>query len=173
MGDGQPGDSASGVDSYDAATEYTEDTEVDGESYSSTGTDENAILVSNGATASLKNITVTRISSDSTGGDNSSFYGVGAAVLTTDGTLYAWDLNVEAEGANGSDCTFTADDQDMEGAVIWDSISQLAREERGRNEGENEGKRKKAKNLIKMGMPIEQIAQAVEEDINVVKEWIA
>ena len=30
-----------------------------------------------------------------------------------------------------------------------------AREERGRNEGENEGKRKKAKNLIKMGMPIE------------------
>ena len=28
-------------------------------------------------------------------------------------------------GANGSDCTFTADDQDMEGAVIWDSISDL------------------------------------------------
>ena len=28
-------------------------------------------------------------------------------------------------GANGSDCTFTADSQDMEGDVIWDSISQL------------------------------------------------
>ena len=28
-------------------------------------------------------------------------------------------------GANGSDCTFTADDQDMEGTVIWDSISDL------------------------------------------------
>lgn len=67
--------SASGVDSYDAVTEYAEDTEVDGESYSSTGTDENAILVSNGATATLKNITVDRTSSDSTGGDNSSFYG--------------------------------------------------------------------------------------------------
>ena len=125
MGGGQPSGSASGGDSYDAVTEYTEDTEVDGENYSSTGTDENAILVSNGATASLKNITITRTSSDSTGGDNSSFYGVGAAVLTTDGTLYAWNLNVETEGANGSDCTFTADDQDMEGAVIWDSISQL------------------------------------------------
>ena len=85
----------------------------------------NVILVSNSATASLKNITVTCTSSDSTGGDNSSFYGVGAAVLTTDGTLYAWNLNVETEGANGSDCTFTADNQDMEGAVIWDSISQL------------------------------------------------
>lgn len=116
---GQPGGSASGVDSYDAVTEYAEDTEVDGESYSSTGTDENAILVSSGATATLKNITVDRTSSDSTGGDNSSFYGVGAAVLTTDGTtyisdadittdaagggtLYAWDLNVETDGESSA-----------------------------------------------------------------------
>lgn len=116
---GQPGGTASGVDSYDAVTEYAEDTEVDGESYSSTGTDENAILVSNGATATLKNITVDCTSSDSTGGDNSSFYGVGAAVLTTDGTayvknadittnaagggtLYAWDLNVETQGESSA-----------------------------------------------------------------------
>lgn len=116
---GQPGGTASGVDSYDAVTEYAEDTEVDGESYSSTGTDENAIFVSNGATATLKNITVDRTSSDSTGGDNSSFYGVGAAVLTTDGTayvknadittnaagggtLYAWDLNVETQGESSA-----------------------------------------------------------------------
>ena len=28
-------------------------------------------------------------------------------------------------GANGADCSFTADDQDMEGDVIWDSISTL------------------------------------------------
>lgn len=116
---GQPGGTASGVDSYDAVTEYAEDTEVDRESYSSTGTDENAILVSNGATATLKNITVDCTSSDSTGGDNSSFYGVGAAVLTTDGTayvknadittnaagggtLYAWDLNVETQGESSA-----------------------------------------------------------------------
>lgn len=116
---GQPGGTASGVDSYDAVTEYAEDTEVDGESYSSTGTDENAIFVSNGATATLKNITVDRTSSDSTGGDNSSFYRVGAAVLTTDGTayvknadittnvagggtLYAWDLNVETQGESSA-----------------------------------------------------------------------
>lgn len=99
---GQPGGSASGVDSYDAVTEYAEDTEVDGESYSSTGTDENAILVSNGATATLKNITVDRTSSDSTGGDNSSFYGVGAAVLTTDGTTYLKnaDITTNAAGRN-------------------------------------------------------------------------
>ena len=99
---GQPGGSASGVDSYDAVTEYAEDTEVDGESYSSTGTDENAILVSNGATATLKNITVDRTSSDSTGGDNSSFYGVGAAVLTTDGTTYVKNADITTNAAGGA-----------------------------------------------------------------------
>lgn len=102
MGGGQPGGSASGVDSYDAVTEYTEDTEVDGENYSSTGTDDNAILVSNGATASLKNITVTRTSSDSTGGDNSSFYGVGAALLTTDGTSYIKNADITTDAAGGA-----------------------------------------------------------------------
>ena len=30
-----------------------------------------------------------------------------------------------SSGENGSDCVFTADDQDMEGDVIWDSISDL------------------------------------------------
>ena len=99
---GQPGGSSSGVDSYHAVTEYTEDTEVDGESYSSTGTDENAILVSNGATATLKNITVDRTSSDSTGGDNSSFYGVGSAVLTTDGTTYVKNAAITTNAAGGA-----------------------------------------------------------------------
>ncbi len=99
---GQPGGTASGVDSYDAVTEYAEDTEVDGESYSSTGTDENAIFVSNGATATLKNITVDRTSSDSTGGDNSSFYGVGAAVLTTDGTAYVKNADITTNAAGGA-----------------------------------------------------------------------
>ena len=131
---GQPGNDASGVDSYDAATEYTEDTTAENESYSSTGTDENAILVSNGTTVNLKNSTIDRTFSDSTGGDNSSFYGVGAAVLTTDGTTYLSNANITTDAAggagvfaygNGSDCTFTADDQDMQGGIIWDSISQL------------------------------------------------
>lgn len=99
---GQPGGTASGVDSYDAVTEYAEDTEVDGESYSSTGTDENAIFVSNGATATLKTITVDRTSSDSTGGDNSSFYGVGAAVLTTDGTAYVKNADITTNAAGGA-----------------------------------------------------------------------
>ena len=100
--DGQQGGNASGVDSYDAATEYTEDTTAENESYSSTGTDENAILVSNGATVNLKNSTIDRTSSDSTGGDNSSFYGVGAAVLTTDGTTYLSNANITTDAAGGA-----------------------------------------------------------------------
>ena len=99
---GQPGGNASGVDSYDAATEYTKDTTAENESYSSTGTDENAILVSNGATVNLKNSTIDRTSSDSTGGDNSSFYGVGAAVLTTDGTTCLSNANITTDAAGGA-----------------------------------------------------------------------
>lgn len=91
-----------GVESYQTATEYTEDTEVDGASFDSTGTDENAILVSNGATVSLRNITVNRTSSDSTGGDNSSFYGVGASILTTDGTTYLSGSTITSDAKGGA-----------------------------------------------------------------------
>ena len=97
----QEGQSA-GVDSYTAVQEYASDTTVKGESISSTGTDENAIHIS-GGTTTLNNIEVIRNSSDSTGGDNSSFYGVGAAVLTTDGISYIKNSKVttNASGAAG------------------------------------------------------------------------
>ena len=103
MGMGQPGGGASnGVDSYDAVNEYSEDTTVDGETISSTGTDENAIHVTNGANVSIKNSKITRTSSDSTGGDNSSFYGVGAAILTTDGTSYISNTTVDTDAAGAA-----------------------------------------------------------------------
>lgn len=101
-GGGMGGGQSSGVDSYTAVTEYSTDTEVDGESYSSTGTDENAIHVLEGAIVSLSNITVDRTSSDSTGGDNSSFYGVGAAILTTEGTSYISNATVTTDAAGGA-----------------------------------------------------------------------
>ncbi|MCD7826114.1 MAG: hypothetical protein LUH14_09165 [Clostridiaceae bacterium] len=55
-------------DSYDAATEYTADAEVDGETFESVGTDENAIHVYEGASLTLLNSVISRSSSDSTGG---------------------------------------------------------------------------------------------------------
>ena len=102
-GGGPGGGESAGVDSYDAVTEFSEDTEEEGKTYTSTGTDENAVHVLNGATVMLKDSTVTRTSSESKGGDNSSFYGVGAALLDTDGTLYVSnaDIDTDASGAAG------------------------------------------------------------------------
>lgn len=91
-----------GVDSYTAVNEYTEDTTVSGEILESTGTDENAALISSGASVTLDNDTITRTSDSSTGGDNSSFYGVGAAVLATDGTAYVKDGSVTTDAAGGA-----------------------------------------------------------------------
>lgn len=102
---GQPGGgsgSSQGVDSYDAVNAYTSDTEVDGETIVSTGTDENAVNVSEGASVTLKDVTITRDSSESTGGDNSSFYGVGAAVLATDGNAYVKGGTVTTDTAGGA-----------------------------------------------------------------------
>lgn len=101
---GAPGGSGGGsaVTSWDAAEEYSADTEESDGTFSSTGTDENAIHVSSGNVV-LHNPTVTRDSSESTGGDNASFYGVGAAVLTTGGTSYidGGSITTTANGAAG------------------------------------------------------------------------
>lgn len=103
-GNGGMGGQSQGVESYDAVNEYTEDTEVSGETVESTGTDENAIHAYEGAEVTLKDMTINRKSSDSTGGDNSSFYGVGAALLDTDGTTYISDstIDTDAKGAAGA-----------------------------------------------------------------------
>ena len=101
-GQGGPGSQASGVDSYDAANEYSSDETVSDTSLESTGTDENAALVSNGAEVTFNNDAISRTSSDSQGGDNSSFYGVGAAVLTTDGTAYVKDSTVTTDSKGGA-----------------------------------------------------------------------
>ena len=101
-GQGGPGGQASGVDSYDAANEYSSDETVSDTSLESTGTDENAALISNGAEVTFSNDAISRTSSDSQGGDNSSFYGVGAAVLATDGTAYVKGSIVTTDSKGGA-----------------------------------------------------------------------
>lgn len=101
-GQGGLGGQAQGVDSYTAANEYTEDTTVSNETLTSTGTDENAALISSGANVTLDDVAVARESDSSTGGDNSSFYGVGAAVLATDGTAYVKNGSVTTDAAGGA-----------------------------------------------------------------------
>lgn len=99
---GAPGGQSQGVDSYDAANTYDSDTEVSDTSLESTGTDENAALVSSGANVTFDNVDITRNYSDSTGGDNSSFYGVGAALLATDGNAYVKGGTVTTDAAGGA-----------------------------------------------------------------------
>ena len=88
--------------SYTAVTEYTTDKSTTGKSYSSTGTDENAVHVTDGASVTLKDATVSRKSEESQGGDSSSFYGIGAALLTTDGTSYISGSRISTNAKGGA-----------------------------------------------------------------------
>lgn len=101
-GMGGLGSQSQGVDSYTAVNTYSEDTSLDGDSIASSGTDENAVLVDSGANVSIKNATITRDSEESTGGDDSSFYGVGAAVLATDGTASVSDTTITTDAKGGA-----------------------------------------------------------------------
>lgn len=100
---GQPGGGqAEAPEEYEAAEEYTEDTETEGETYESDGTDENAVHVTESASVVLKDPKITRTSSDSTGGDASSFYGVGAALLADSGTAYVSGGTVDTDAAGAA-----------------------------------------------------------------------
>lgn len=86
---------------YQAVNTYNEETTLTDEAISSTGTDENAVLVE-GATLNLSDSTIDRTSADSTGGDNASFYGVGAALLATDGTANVSNSTITTDSAGGA-----------------------------------------------------------------------
>lgn len=97
-----PMNGTNGVTSYEAVKEYTEDSEVEREKIASTGADENAVHVYKGATVSMEEMVISRISGESTGGDDSSFYGVGAAVLATEGTLNVSDSEITTDANGGA-----------------------------------------------------------------------
>lgn len=100
-GMGGPGRQSGKPDSYDAVTTVSTDTEISGETIESTGKDENALLVTDGTTT-VTNSTIVRDSDESTGGDQSSFYGVGAAVLTTGGTVSISDSTMTTDAKGGA-----------------------------------------------------------------------
>ena len=53
-----------------------------------------------------------------------------------------------------------------------DDVREEGRAE-GRTEGRTEGRRAAAIRLKAMNMPVEQIAQALEENVEVVEQWLA
>ena len=88
---------------YTAANEVTSGEQVFEQDVESTGTDENAILVSGSdASAVVKNVNVSRTSEDSDSGNTSSFYGNAAALLATDGTMYVADSSIDTDSNGGA-----------------------------------------------------------------------
>lgn len=98
----QGGGQSAAPTSYTSVTEYSKDKTTTGKNYSSTGTDENAVHVTDGAKVTSKDATVSRESEESQGGDSSSFYGIGAAVLTTDGISYISGSKISTNAKGGA-----------------------------------------------------------------------
>ena len=88
---------------YSSQNEITEDTEISEGEFESTKEDETTILVNGDIDVSISNVAVNKTGSSS-GGDNTSFYGMNSAVLAKSGanlTLKNITVITSAAGANG------------------------------------------------------------------------
>ena len=86
-----------------SANTITEDTEVDGETYTSTGDDENALRV-DGATVTLKDITIEKTAGASSNTEDGDFYGQNAGLLVLNGataTITGATVNTSVTNGNG------------------------------------------------------------------------
>lgn len=84
------------------ATEITDDQTLSA-SYSSSTADENAVLVKDGASATLDGAEINKTSGDSSNTENSEFYGINSALLVTENstaTVKNSTINTAAKGAN-------------------------------------------------------------------------
>ena len=100
---GAPGGNSSSDIDYSGAVEITSSDTQSNQTYTSTTSDESALLISTSDDVTITNPTVTK-SGSSGGGDNCNFYGLNAAVLVKDGsatTITGGTITSEAEGANG------------------------------------------------------------------------
>ena len=85
-----------------SANTITEDTEVDGETYTSTGDDENALRV-DGATVTLKDITIEKTAGSSSNTEDGDFYGQNAGLLVLNGaTATITGATVDTSVTNGN-----------------------------------------------------------------------
>ena len=87
----------------EAATNLTTDATVTGETYESTGDDENALRVT-GATVTLDGVTVNKTAGATSNTENGDFYGMNAGFLATDGatvTITNSTVNTTAQNGNG------------------------------------------------------------------------
>ena len=86
-----------------AATTISEDSNITSTSYTSTGDDENALLI-DGAKASFDTVTVNKSAGSSSNTENGDFYGINAAVLAKNGaqvTIKNSDVSSSVKNGNG------------------------------------------------------------------------
>lgn len=107
--DGQGGHGGSGfggsgtVTNGTSATTIDEDTEISGETYESSGDDENALRI-DGATVTLDGVTVEKSGGESSNTEDGDFYGQNAAVLALNGatvTITGATITTDAQNGNG------------------------------------------------------------------------
>ena len=105
QGHGGPGGSSASID-YSAAAEITSAAAQSGQTYTSSTSDESALLIATSDAVTVTDATVTK-TGDSDGGDSCSFYGLNAAVLVKDGAaaeITGGTVTSDANGANGIFC---------------------------------------------------------------------
>ena len=86
-----------------SATTIDEDTEISGETYESSGDDENALRI-DGATVTLDGVTVEKSGGESSNTEDGDFYGQNAAVLALNGatvTITGATITTDAKNGNG------------------------------------------------------------------------
>ena len=99
---GAPGGSSTDIN-YSGAVEISSADTQSGQTYDSSASDENALLISTSDDVTITDPTVTK-TGDSDGGDSCNFYGLNAAVLVKDGaqtTITGGTITSDADGANG------------------------------------------------------------------------
>ena len=99
---GSPGGSGADIE-YIGAIEISSGDTQDEQSYISTSSDENALLIATSEEVTINNPTITK-TGNSDGGDNCNFYGLNAGILVKDGsttTITGGTITTDASGANG------------------------------------------------------------------------
>ena len=126
---GGQGETASNI-TYTANKEISEDSIIESGEYSSTTSNENAIITTGDIDVNLSNITVDK-TGDSNGGDSSNFYGNNSAILAKNGanlTIKNATITTEADGANGVFCyggSATTNKSSSDGTTITISDSTI------------------------------------------------
>ena len=115
---------------YSAKEKITENKTITAGEYSSTKEDENAILVTGDIDVDISNVKLTK-TKDSTGVDNTSFYGNNSAILAKSGAklnLKNITVNTNATGANGVFCyggSATTSNSSSDGTTVTVSDSTI------------------------------------------------